>query len=344
MENTTNHYQDSWTWAPVSWEWWEILQLILAIIGIIGNFLVMIVLLRPRHRRCATDTLIGALAVADFLTSVFIIPHQRVISLPDNPGGQAYCRIIHSSVLMWISICASIFTLTTISIERLAAVRYPSCHQVLFTHTRSPILIVILWLIAVVINTFSLYVHFVQGGICVTQFPSSEFQKFIGVSLFIIEYVVPIITNVTAHSMTLYSLRRRSKSSNGNQGQEQMAPKLKEAQRRVLRMLLIVVIIFIVCWTPDQFGFLVFNLGVVDVNHLFSPLYRCFVILAFANSCANPFIYAGRSPGFRKAFFQMFGGKSRRYGAHSVFADLLHDSNSTFNATSIGEMSNMDKI
>lgn len=339
MENTTDQSQYSWTWAPVAWEWWEILQLILAIVGILGNFLVMIVLLRPRHRRCATDTLIGALAVADFLTSIFIIPHQRVISLPDTPGGQFYCRIIHSSVLMWISICASIFTLTTISIERLAAVRYSSLHQILFTHTRIPILIVALWLLSFVINTFSLYVHFVQGGVCVTQFPSPDFQKFIGVSLFIIEYVVPILIMITAHSMTLYSLRQQGERS--DQGQEPMASKLKEAQRRVLQMLLIVVIIFIVCWTPDQFGFLVFNIGVVDVSHLFSPLYRCFVILAFANSCANPFIYAGRSPGFRKAFLQMFGGKSRHYGAHSVFADLIDDSNTTVNATNLGEM---DKI
>eukprot|EP00057_Strongylocentrotus_purpuratus_P033605 XP_792072.2 PREDICTED: galanin receptor type 2-like [Strongylocentrotus purpuratus] len=301
---------DAWVWAPVSWEWWVIVQLVLAIVGILGNLLVMLVIFWPGRRRCATDILIGALAMADFLTSIFIIPHRQVIQLSDTVGGELYCRIIHTSVLMWISICASIFTLTTISIERLMAVRFPIWFQRLFSPKRTSIAVIVIWIAAFIINIGSLYAHFVtEDRQCVLSLPMA-FHRFLGVCLFILEYVLPVVIMVTSHAWTIYSLRQRQASA------------LRQVQSRVLQTLLIVVITFIICWTPDQFGFLVFNLGIVQFTHLFSPLYRCFVILAFANSCVNPVIYAARMPRFRKALKDLFWIKStpRGEGIPSVFA------------------------
>ena len=307
-----------WTWIAVSWEWWQILQLILAIVGIIGNFVVLLVICRPGRKRTSTDTLIGALAVADFLTSIFIIPHRQARTVPSTLTAQVYCRIINSSVLMWISICASIFTLTTISIERLMAVRYPFKFQRIFSPKRTALAIVLIWIFSIILNTFSFYVHFLKNSACLVIFPSSQFQKFIGVSVFLVEYLIPIIVMVPAHILTIRSLQLRRKSLPLG---DKHNLKLVKAQRRVIEMLFIVVITFIVCWTPDQFGFLVFNLGAVDFTHLYSPLYRVFVVLAFVNSCANPFIYAARNKNFRKAIKELCGRTPKR-GHESVFADV----------------------
>ena len=307
-----------WTWSAVSWEWWQILQLILAIVGIIGNFVVLLVIFRPGRKRSSTDTLIGALAVADFLTSIFIIPHRQARTVPSTLTAQVYCRIINSSVLMWISICASIFTLTTISIERLMAVRYPFKFQRIFSPKRTAIAIVLIWIFSIILNTFSFYVHFLKNSSCLVIFPSSQFQKFIGVSVFLVEYLIPIIVMVPAHILTVRTLQMRRKSLASGDKHDK---KLLIAQRRVMEMLFIVVITFIICWTPDQFGFLVFNLGAVDFTHLYSPLYRAFVVLAFVNSCANPFIYAARNTNFRKAIKELFGRTPKR-GYKSVFAEV----------------------
>nr|XP_054768023.1 galanin receptor 2a-like [Lytechinus pictus] len=299
-----------WEWTPVSWTWWTIIQLVLAITGILGNLLVMLVIYWPGRRRCATDILIGALAVADFLTSIFIIPIPKVAFYPNTSAARFYCKVIHTSTFMWISICASIFTLTAISLERLLAVRFPIWFQRVFSPKSTSIAIIFIWIAAFGINTRSLYARYISDGKCMLFSPSDAFNIFIGVSLFLVEYVFPVIIMVVAHGWTICVLRKRR------------ATVLRKAQGQVLQMLVIVVITFIICWTPDQFGFLVFNLGVVPVTHLFSPLYRCFVILAFANSCVNPFIYAARMPKFRKALKELFTSKiilgSR--GIHSLFA------------------------
>ena len=314
-------YPSDWSWMPVSWTWWEILQLILAVIGIVGNFLVMLVLFHPRRKRRSTDSLIAALAVADFLTSVFIVPYGHASTLPDTTPGEIYCRVAFSSVLMWISICASIFTLTTISVERLLAIRYPFAFQRIFTPKRSALAVVFIWLFAAFINTFSFFITYVEDNACIVRFPSTQIQKFIGISLFLIEYFFPVIVMVSAHVLTIHSLRHRKQTlATGQEGQKH-AQKLLVARRRVIEMLFIVVVMFIICWTPDQFGFLAFNLGLVDPSHLYGTLYRCLVVLSFANSCVNPIIYSLRNQKFRRALKELCGvGLDRRM--HSVFGGV----------------------
>ena len=294
-----------WSWSPLAWEWWEVLQLILSLVGIIGNLLVILVIFRARRRRCSTDTLIAGLAGADFLTSVFIIPHRQVQTLPNTFAAQFYCRMIHSSVLMWTSICASIFTLTTISVERFMAVRYPFVFQRLFTPKRVTVTIIIIWLSAFTINTLCIYVNFIRGNQCVVEFPSLPFQKFIGVSYFLVEYLLPVFIMVCAHILTIRSLKKRAQTLSGGKATQDL--RLLAARRRVIETLFIVVIIFIICWTPDQFGFLAFSVGLVGFSHMYSPIYRSFVVLAFVNSCANPIIYAARNANFRKALKELFG-------------------------------------
>ena len=96
-----------WVLLPMKWSWWVIVQLFSAILGICGNLLVMLVMFNKRRARRSTDTLIGALALADFLTSVFLIPHPQIATLPSDTWlAQVYCRIIHTSLIMWVAVKA----------------------------------------------------------------------------------------------------------------------------------------------------------------------------------------------------------------------------------------------
>ncbi|XP_072179172.1 galanin receptor type 2-like [Diadema setosum] len=340
LDDTTISYSFEWSWKHVSWPWWQILQLIFAMVGVIGNLLVILVLFRWRRRRCSTDTLIAGLAVADLMTSIFVIPHDEIDTLPNTPLGQLYCRVVHSSVLMWTSICASIFTLTTIAIERLMAIRYPFTYQRLFTAHRSTIALGFIWVLAFVVNTYSLYITYIKEGACIVQFPSPTFQKVVGVALFLIEYVVPVIVMVFAHILTIRSLRVRTQNLTSGTEQQKHALKLLTARRRVIRLLLIVIVTFVICWTPDQLGFLAFNVGLVHYTHLYSPLYRVFVVLAFANSCVNPIIYASRNPNFRRAVKDLCGGVSS-IGLQSVFGGI--DDSRMADPTDITELPSIDK-
>ncbi|XP_072179359.1 allatostatin-A receptor-like [Diadema setosum] len=91
-----------WTWRIV-WSWTNLLQLLLMVVGIVGNLLVIFALLGRKAARYSTDIFIGALAVADFLTSVFMIPIPVAERVPDTLAGNVYCKLVFSSYLMWLS-------------------------------------------------------------------------------------------------------------------------------------------------------------------------------------------------------------------------------------------------
>ena len=115
-----------WTWYPFSWTYFEALHLVSALVGIVGNFLVIHVLsTRRATANRPTDTLIGALAVADFLTSIFIIPLPSAATIPTTHLGELYCKMTLPGFFLFVSFTASIYILTAISIERFLSITYP---------------------------------------------------------------------------------------------------------------------------------------------------------------------------------------------------------------------------
>ena len=315
LPNSSSTDETQWTWSPM-WHWWEILQLFLAMIGIAGNSLVMVVLFRGRRKLCSTDILIAGLALADLLTSIFIIPFPKIRTLPNTIAAQAYCRLIHSSAFMWTSVSASIYTLSTISVERYIAVAYPFIFKRIFTTRRITIIIGVIWIFSFTINTLSIYGNFIKKGKCGSEFPSLSFQKFIGVSYLLVKYLLPVGVMVSAHILTIRSLTRRTETLTARNAQQDL--RLLEARRRVIGTFFIVVIMFIICWTPDQLALFALSLGLVPFTYLYSPLYRTFVVLGFVNSCVNPIIYAARNSNFRKALREVCSVVPET-GIHNIF-------------------------
>nr|XP_054757266.1 uncharacterized protein LOC129263379 [Lytechinus pictus] len=130
LESSASAYDESsdsvpWRWHYPTWSWWQLVQLTSSVLGVVGQMLVMLVIWQRRAMNRSADTLIGALAVADFLTSILILPLPVAVSVPSTLLGEIYCRFIFNGFFMWLAVGASIHTLALISVERLIAVMYP---------------------------------------------------------------------------------------------------------------------------------------------------------------------------------------------------------------------------
>ena len=299
---------------PVPWDWRWIAQVTVAIIGILGNSMVIHVYRNARSlQKATTNTLIAALAVADLTTSIAVLPFPRLSYVPDNFGGHFYCKIVDSVYVMWVSLVASVFTLTVLPLERFVAVVYPLRHKRMFTTTTMRKIVAAIWLSAIFFHSFFFYTNHraIDGSGCVVEFLSEEFQMFIGVVAFLVKFLVPVIVMLTTNVLAIRRLQRQAESLAGSGVKNipsSVRPQLNllRAKRRVINMLLIVVITFIICWSPDQLAFFGFNLGIVPVSYLYIDLYLAFVLLAFINSAANPIIYALMNGNFRKALKEVF--------------------------------------
>ncbi len=212
---------------------------------------------------------------------------------------------------MWVSIVASIITLTVLSVERYIAIAYPTHYKRIFTRAKTITILACIWLFGFAFNTFGYYETFVINGQCTHVIPNIEFQMFLGIAVFLVEYVIPMSIMLVTNIRAIQLLRKQAMSFGGN-SKNGSAFTLLQARRRVVYMLLIVIITFIICWSPDQIAFLGFNLGLIPFEFAFGHVYRAFIALAFANSCFNPAIYIITNKNFRIAFYHLLPSRRRR--------------------------------
>ena len=264
-----------------------------------------------------------------------MIPLPIVKRVPLTILGEMYCTLIDSRWFMWTSAVASIMTLTCIPIERYIAVVYPLRCKELLSRTRIRTAIVLSWLMGVTLHFPFSFANNLDPSQqrCDWKFPSREIQNILGVVLFVFEFLIPMILNVTLQMLTARALHRQARLYLGEDRRlDEASPSARHilAKKRVLQTVSIVVILFIVCWGPILISFLAFDLGILPDAYIYSNLYRVLVILGFCNSCVNPFIYAVRNPEFRKAMRELFNPKK-------TVAPLFDDraTKSTFRETSV---------
>ena len=330
---------------PVQWNWHSAVQLALAIIGILGNSLVIHVFRSKRELKGKpTNQFIAALAVADLVTSILIIPLPMLSRVPQNAAGSLYCKVVFTSNVMWISIVASIGTLTTLSVERYIAVGFPSRYKRIFTQKNTVIIIVSIWLVGFTMATFNYYQTFVVDGQCVYVIISTSYQMFLGVAIFLVEYLIPMIIMLATNIRTIQLLQKQAKSLLGNAGKNSPALTMLRARRRVVYMLLVVIVAFIISWSPDEVGFLLFNLGLLQPDYFYGDVYHAFVIWAFTNSCYNPAIYIITNRNFRQAFYDLLPSRKRPLASSpqdksiALFDTPLEVGNDANNTTGSGDI------
>ena len=199
-----------WVWKPIKWDWWVILQMIAAVTGILGNLLVIILLFQRRKKSRSTDLLVGALATADLLTSIFMIPLPSAYQVPSTILGQIYCKFVFTSIFMWVSVIASILTLTFIPVERYIAVVYPFCCKEFLSRKKVLTVVVLTWFIGFVLNTLPVLITTVDpSSRCSVVYPTAT-QLTMGLVLFVIEFLIPALITLILQVLTARALHRQS--------------------------------------------------------------------------------------------------------------------------------------
>ncbi|XP_072165945.1 galanin receptor type 2-like [Diadema setosum] len=301
-----------WLWS-VQWSWTNSIQLVFAVVGIVGNLLVILALLRRKALRHSTDIFIGALALADFLTSVVMIPVPRAQKVPDTIAGALYCKVVYPSYLMWVLIFSSAYILAGMSVERFVAVVYPLHFNRLFTNTRVYGYLFIVLVCAIPAAGITMTLQVIDDECRDTK--TAQLRVDLSIYLFTFRVAVPVLVMVITQVITTISLHRQSKQLHGARSTSKAdAPSFHlTARNRIVKMTMIVVIIFVLSLGPNQLMTMIAAVRGTLATFLFSPLYYTLTFLAFVNSCANPFIYAARFPKFRKAVKDIFtSGFSRK--------------------------------
>ncbi|KYN44385.1 Allatostatin-A receptor [Trachymyrmex septentrionalis] len=270
---------------------------IIGILGLVGNLLVVVVVAANPGMRSTTNILIINLAVADLLFVMFCIPFTATdFVLPYWPFGNVWCKIVQYMII--VTAYASVYTLILMSLDRYLAVVHPIASMSWRTETHAIHAICILWvmILTMSIPAFVIHgeIHYIFQGQNLTacrildQYDWTSYQ----VPFFLSSYVMPLVLICVFYMFMLARLWRGVRTSAEN----------RRGRRRVTRLVVIVVVVFAFCWCPIQMILVLKSLDMYPLTTATIMVQIVSHILAYTNSCINPFLYAFLSDHFRKAF------------------------------------------
>ena len=191
---------------------------IICVVGIVGNLLVAIVLIRVPSLRSNTSDLLIHLSLVDFIVCVLVIPFKLVPTsgnLLPNPGffGELKCRLYVNQFIFWACPITSILNLVAVNLERFVAIVYPHKYKTVFTRRNKYLIITSSWILGALIQSFIFFMYEeddVQGCHFV-GWPSSEVQAAVGLYHFISTFAAPFIVMVLVQWKVILTLRRQVK-------------------------------------------------------------------------------------------------------------------------------------
>ena len=305
----------------------KITLIILAIFTIFGNTLVLVATWGERSLHQPNKYFIACLAVADLLTGAIVAPlkvYRRSLDVESRRTMSIdLCRF-----MVWIdtfAFAASIYTLTFISFDRYLKIRKPLQYRSRMTTSKSLKIIFIIWLISTAFATYAATPHSGSWGILYTATFSCPyniskakgFYTFLAVSAFFLPTTVILIMYALIFVVVI---KRQKMLRNGDLGQTLNDRNQRSAFRqnlKTIRMLLVVLGVFILCWGPYFIYVLLwyYSPSIIDWDRYWrSSSYRrqintiglVITRLPYFNSLCNPIIYASLDQTYREAFKNLF--------------------------------------
>uniref|UniRef100_A0A8C4RLD7 Mu-type opioid receptor n=1 Tax=Erpetoichthys calabaricus TaxID=27687 RepID=A0A8C4RLD7_ERPCA len=272
---------------------------IVCVVGLVGNVLVMYVIIRYTKMKTATNIYIFNLALADALATS-TLPFQSVNFLMGTwPFGDVLCKIVMS--IDYYNMFTSIFTLTTMSVDRYIAV----CHPVKALDFRTPrnakIINVCNWILSSAIGLPVMVMATTtndSNGVtdCTLTFPhpSWYWENLLKICVFIFAFIMPVLIITVCYGLMILRLKSVRMLSGSKEKDRNL--------RRITRMVLVVVAVFIVCWTPIHIYVIIKALVSVPSSLLQSVTWHFCIALGYTNSCLNPVLYAFLDENFKRCF------------------------------------------
>nr|XP_033815859.1 galanin receptor type 2 [Geotrypetes seraphini] len=285
------------------------------LVGMVGNSLVLAVLLRNGKVNNTTNLFILNLGVADLCFILFCVPFQATIYVLDSwVFGPFVCKAVH--FVIYLTMYASSFTLATVSLDRYLAIRYPLRSRELRTPRNALAAIGLVWGLSIIFSgpylSYYQELQLANVTVCLPGWQDSQ-RKAMDLCTFVFSYIIPVLILSLTYARTIHYLWKAVDPI------EDMSES-KKAKRKVTRMIIIVAILFCLCWLPHHLVILYFWFGRFSLNHKTYALRILSHVISYANSCVNPIVYALVSKHFRKGFKKIFNCLLHKKVANKIHA------------------------
>ncbi|XP_063788480.1 G-protein coupled estrogen receptor 1 [Pseudophryne corroboree] len=270
-------------------------------IGFIGNIMILVVNISFREKMTIPDLYFINLAAADLILVADSL--IEVFNLSEKYYDiTILCTFM--SLFLQINMYSSIFFLTWMSFDRYIALAKVMKSNIFRTKEHARLSCGLIWMASISATLLPFTVvqvqHTEDGNFCFADVKEIQWLEIT------LGFIIPFAIIGLCYSLIFRMLIRAHKHRN-----------LRPRRQKALRMIVVVVLVFFICWLPENVFISIALLSSDDQRHNQSfrhshPLTGHIVNLAaFSNSCLNPLIYSFLGETFRDKLRLYIKGKRR---------------------------------
>lgn len=184
------------------------------VLGVLGNVLVFRMVMKRRKLRTVSNLFICNLAAADIAVLTVNLPFR--LAYQENsyiwPFGAVLCKTIPT--LAYVFITASSMTLVLMTIDQYRAIVKPLGRR--FTVKTTKFAIMLIWTFSVLVALpFNFALRVVKRRdsqpVCTDAWPSDKFEQFYFLSLFVVQFVIPMTIIVCCYTLICGHLNSKTR-------------------------------------------------------------------------------------------------------------------------------------
>lgn len=213
---------------------------------------------------------------------------------PKGILGLIFCKIIGSQSIVFLLGKVSVFSVTSLAVERWYSVAKPIKYKLKFKRRRVFIYLAIIWFICLISHAampFGMTLN--EDSLRCIWIAIDYPEKLIITMYTVVTFFIPTVVMWVTYLHIALSL----KSFPGRHNK-----RVTQTRLRLLRMCIIVALILTVCWFPNQLYYALSSFGLVKLE---TPFHHFTIVLAMFNSCTNPIIYCYTNQEYRKGFISI---------------------------------------
>ncbi|KAM9770475.1 tachykinin receptor 3-like [Menidia menidia] len=284
---------------------WSVAYIMVLAVAVFGNLIVIWIILAHKRMRTVTNYFLLNLAFSDVSMAAFNTLINFIYAAHgDWYFGEVYCKF--HNFFPVTAVFSSIYSMAAIAIDRYMAIIHPLKPRLSARATIGVILFI--WSLAVILAFplcyFSTTRTLPGRTFCYVAWPRMADDPFMyHIIVTVLVYLLPLVVMAITYTIvgvSLWGSEIPGDSSDNYHGQ-------LRAKRKVVKMMIIVVVTFALCWLPYHVYFLVTGLN----KHLsrwkyIQQVYLSVMWLAMSSTMYNPIIYCCLNGRFRAGFKQVF--------------------------------------
>lgn len=287
---------------------------VLMVFSTIANITILVLLVkRKRQQPSRINTMLMHLAIADLLVTFFMMPMEIAWAYTVQwLAGDIMCRLMSFTRIFGLYLSG--FVLCCISIDRYYAVLKPL--DFIDLDRREKYMLLFAWIGAALCSVPQVIVfheethpNFTWYKQCVTyhSFANDFQEKVYNVSGMVFMYAFPLSVIIFSYASILLEIYRRTRNPGvADSVTRSSLAFLGKAKVRTLKMTIIIVFVFFVCWTPYHVMCVWYWYDKSTALEVDQRVQKILFLFACTNSCANPIVYG------------IFNIRARRRNTHQV--------------------------